>query len=168
MPVKEHRKAAEQISVNFCLIVTSDAVLRGERKDLITPLVKDLVASAGTLKHSEVVPNDLKKIQDSVRTFARRCDVVLVTGGTGIGDRDVSVDAVRDLCVKEIPGFGELFRHLTYVRHGTAALMSRAFACRVGYAAVFVTPGSPDAVNLALKELIIPESKHLVYELRRR
>jgi molybdenum cofactor biosynthesis protein B len=92
--------------------------------------------------------------------------VVLLTGGTGLGPRDLSVDVVRDMCTKDIPGFGELFRYLTYQVHGTAALATRAMACAVGDRLVFVTPGSTDAVGLALEKLILPEVRHLIAELR--
>ncbi len=168
MPVEEHREAAKNVFVDFCLLVTSDAILRGERKDLVTSLVKELVNNVGRLKQSAVVPNNIGVIKEKVKQFSRECDVVLVTGGTGVGDRDVSVEAVKELCMKELPGFGELFRHLTYMKHGTAAMVTRAYACRVNYAVVFITPGSPDAVRLGLEKLILPEVKHLVYELRRR
>jgi molybdenum cofactor biosynthesis protein B len=167
-PVEEHRKLSSEYKVSFCLIVTSDAVIRGERPDKITPLVDALVKESGNkLVNTAVVPNDLRKIRDKVKEFSRKCDIVVVTGGTGLGDKDVSVDAVSSECIKEMPGFGELFRYLTFKKHGTAALMSRAMACRVNYSLVFVTPGSPDAVEMALRDLIIPECKHMVFELRR-
>ncbi len=168
MPVDEHRKISADYRVNFCLVVTSDAVIRGERQDKITPLVDALVKESGNkLIGAVVVPNDLKEIKDKVKEFSRKCDIVLVTGGTGLSDRDISVEAVSSECMKEMPGFGELFRYLTFKKHGTAALMSRAMACRINYSLVFVTPGSPDAVNMALRDLILPECKHMVFELRR-
>jgi molybdenum cofactor biosynthesis protein B len=70
------------------------------------------------------------------------------------------------MCSKDIPGFGELFRYLTYLRHGTAALATRATACAVGDRLVFAVPGSPEAVETALTKLILPEVRHLIAELR--
>jgi len=169
MPVQEHREASKLLEVRYCLIVTSDAVVKGLRKDEITDLVSSHLQSTGMkLIDHAVLPNNPAKIAELVKEYSRKCDIVIVTGGTGIGDRDVSVEAVRKLCFKELPGFGELFRYLTYLRHGSAAIMSRATACRINYSVVFVTPGSKDAVELALTKLIMPESRHLAYELRGR
>jgi molybdenum cofactor biosynthesis protein B len=92
---------------------------------------------------------------------------VLVTGGTGITRRDQTVEAVRPLLEKEIPGFGELFRMLSFQEIGSAAWLSRALAGTVRGALVFVLPGSPNAVRLALDRLILPELGHAVRELSR-
>ena len=169
MPVHEHREASRLIEVKFCLVVTSDSILKGSKKDEVTGLVRSYLDSVGLrLVQNTIVPNDCRKIAEVVKEYSRKCDIVVVTGGTGIGDKDVSVEAVKGLCSKEMPGFGELFRYLTYLNHGSAAIMSRAMACRVNYSVVFVTPGSKDAVNLALTKLIVPESRHIAYELRRK
>ncbi len=168
-PVGEHRKLAENVVVRFCILVTSDAVYQGRRRDEVTPAAATAVTDAGhILVNAAVAPNDPSKIESMVKESISVCDAVLVTGGTGIGPKDVTVDAVRKLCSKELPGFGELFRYLTYLKHGAAAMASRAFACVAGDSIVFVTPGSKDAVELALTKLILPEIKHLVYELRGR
>jgi len=169
MPVHEHREASKFIDVKFCLVVTSDAILKGLRKDEVTDSVKSYLNSSGfKLIQNTVVPNNRRKIAETVKKFSRKCDIVIVTGGTGIGDKDVSVDSVKELCSKEMPGFGELFRYLTYLSHGSAAIMSRAMACRVNSSVVFITPGSKDAVNLALTKIIVPESRHIAFELKRR
>ncbi len=168
LPIEEHRAVASKIKVRFCLIVTSDSVVRGERKDEVTPLVRKLISSRGhELVHATIVSNDESKIRKEVSSLLSRCDVVLVTGGTGLSSKDVSVDAVKPLCTKEIPGYGELFRYLTFRRYGAAALATRATACLSGRTLIFVTPGSTDAVELALNELILPEISHLVYEVKK-
>ncbi|MCD6428979.1 MAG: hypothetical protein J7L12_05140 [Desulfurococcales archaeon] len=168
MPIEEHRAEASKIKVRFCLVVTSDSVVRGERKDEVTPLVRRLVSSRGhELVHATTVPNNESKIREAVSSLLSRCDVVLVTGGTGLSSRDVSVDAIKPLCTKEVPGYGELFRYLTFRRYGTAALATRATACLSEKTLIFITPGSTDAVELALNELILPEISHLVYEVRK-
>ncbi len=167
-PVEEHRKAAESLVVRFCAVVTSDAVYEGRRRDEVTPLIASLVTEAGhILINAVIVPNKHEEIRKAVTMATKECDVVIVTGGTGISRKDLSVDVVKELCVKDLPGFGELFRYLTFTRYGTAAMATRAFACATGSALVFVTPGSKDAVNMALNELILPEVKHLVYEIRK-
>ncbi len=167
-PVEEHRKAAESFVVRFCTIVTSDAVFEGRRQDEVTPLVASLVTDAGhILINAVIVPNKREEIRKAIAVASKECDVVVVTGGTGISRKDLSVDVARELCVKDLPGFGELFRYLTFIKHGTAAIATRAFACVADSALVFVTPGSKDAVRMALSDLILPEVKHLVYELRK-
>ncbi len=167
-PVEEHRKAAESLVVRFCAVVTSDAVYEGRRRDEVTPLVASLVTDAGhILINAAVVPNKREEIRKAITVAVKECDVVIVTGGTGISRKDMSVDVAKELCVKDLPGFGELFRYLTFTRHGTAAIATRAYACVTDSALIFVTPGSKDAVRMALNELILPEVKHLVYETRK-
>jgi len=92
---------------------------------------------------------------------------VLVNGGTGIGRRDVTVETLRRLFEKELPGFGELFRALSFGEIGSPAMMSRATAGTVRGMIVFALPGSPQAVKLALERLILPELGHAVRELSR-
>lgn len=95
-------------------------------------------------------------------------DVVLTNGGTGIALRDVTIETVRDLFDKEISGFGELFRMLSYQEDiGSAAILSRAAAGVVKNKAVFSTPGSSGAVRLAMNKLILPELGHAVRELKK-
>lgn len=93
-------------------------------------------------------------------------DIIISTGGTGIAKRDVSIEAVQPLLDKEIPGFGELFRFLSYRDDiGTKALASRAIGGVKDHMILFAIPGSVGAVTLAMKELILPEVKHLKREL---
>ena len=93
-------------------------------------------------------------------------DIIISTGGTGIAKRDVSIEAVQPLLDKEIPGFGELFRFFSYRDDiGTKALASRAIGGVKDHTILFAIPGSVGAVTLAMKELILPEVKHLKREL---
>ena len=94
-------------------------------------------------------------------------DVILVTGGTGVAPRDGTVDAVVPLFERRLDGFGELFRMLSFAEVGSAAMLSRACAGIVAGVAVFLMPGSPPAIRLALQRLILPELGHLISELRR-
>ncbi|MEM0362125.1 MAG: molybdenum cofactor biosynthesis protein B [Sulfolobales archaeon] len=168
MPVEEHRSFWSGLKVRFCLVVTSDSIFNGLKEDEITPLVEGLVVEAGhELVSRKVVPNDLEVISKEVESCLKYCDVILVTGGTGLSRKDLSAEAVGRVCVKQIPGFGELFRYLTYLEFGPAAMLSRSYACVANGSAIFVTPGSPQAVRLALTKLILPEVKHLVGELRK-
>ena len=94
-------------------------------------------------------------------------DVVVVTGGTGLAPRDVTLEAVSPLFDKTIDGFGELFRRLSYDEIGPAAMLSRAAAGITRGRALFLLPGSPAAVRLAMEKLILPELAHLLAQARR-
>jgi len=94
-------------------------------------------------------------------------DAVLLTGGTGLARRDSTVEAVTALLDKRIDGYGELFRMLSFAEIGAAAMLSRAVAGTVGRVALFLMPGSPAGVRLAMERLILPELSHVVGELRR-
>ena len=94
-------------------------------------------------------------------------DVVLVTGGTGLGDRDRTFETVVAMFQKQLPGYGELFRMLSYEQIGAAAMLSRAVGGLIGRTVVLTMPGSPAAVQLAVEKLIVPELGHLVREARR-
>ena len=111
------------------------------------------------LKIEQVIKQGLKD---------ERVEAILLTGGTGISIRDVTIEAVAKNMEKEIPGFGELFRMLSYTEDiGSAALMSRAIAGVNGRKVVFAMPGSSGAVKLAMKKLILPELAHIIHELHK-
>lgn len=93
---------------------------------------------------------------------SKAVDVLIITGGTGLSPRDVTVESILELVDKEIPGFGELFRRISYDRIGSAAMLSRAFAGSVKGKLIFCLPGSPDAVQTAMRQLILPEIGHMV------
>jgi len=107
-------------------------------------------------------------IQKTIRGMldSSEIDAIITSGGTGITPSDVTIEAVAPLLEKELPGFGELFRHLTYQDIGSAALMSRAIGGVAKGKAVFCLPGSPHAVKLCLERLILPETAHIVLHAR--
>lgn len=116
-------------------------------------------AEGHTLAQHRIVPDDLALLQ---KTFAEliedpEVDVVLATGGTGITQRDVTPEALAPLVTKWIPGFGELFRYLSYADIGPATIQSRAEAALCGGTLVFALPGSTGAVKLALEKIILPQ-----------
>jgi molybdenum cofactor biosynthesis protein B len=94
-------------------------------------------------------------------------DAVLVTGGTGIGSRDQTCETVTALLTKPLPGYGELFRWLSYEEIGAAAMLSRATGGLMGRTVLLTMPGSRAAVRLAMDKVILPELNHLVREARR-
>lgn len=118
-------------------------------------------------EHYAIVKDDKQAITEQLQQWlAEDVDVIVTTGGTGIAQRDVTIEAVTPLLTKQIEGFGELFRYLSYAEDvGTRALLSRAVAGTVGEQLIFSVPGSTGAVKLALNKLIKPELNHLIHEL---
>lgn len=120
-------------------------------------------------KNYQIVKDDIEQIQAQIKAWEDTdIDAIIVTGGTGIAKRDVTIEAVRPLLHKEIEGFGELFRYLSYTEDvGTRAMLSRALAGTIGergHQLIFSLPGSTGAVKLAMDRLIKPELNHFVSE----
>jgi molybdenum cofactor biosynthesis protein B len=101
--------------------------------------------------------------------LSQKVDVqaILMTGGTGLGSRDQTFETVSELVTKPLPGYGELFRQLSYQEIGPAAMLSRATGGLIGRTVLLTMPGSPAGVKLAMEKLILPELGHLVREARR-
>ena len=155
-------------NIKFGLVVTSDSVKRGEKRDEITPLVEEAVASHGhQLVYKAVVGNSVEEIQLAVlEAIVRRgAQVVIVTGGTGPRPADLSVDAVEQLAQRVLPGIGEEFRRRS-LKQTPHALLSRAGAYIVHGRLVVVCPGKPAATKLML-DILFPIVGHLVHELLR-
>ncbi len=110
-----------------------------------------------------IVPDESEAIREAVTAAVERQRVVavIVTGGTGIASRDVTIESLAPLWTKELPGFGEIFRALSFAEIGAAAFLSRATAGIIAGAFVAVLPGSPAACRLALERLVIPELGHI-------
>jgi molybdenum cofactor biosynthesis protein B len=129
-------------------------------------VIEHLEAAGHPVASREIVPDDPAAIGAAVRKALGRAGVgaVILTGGTGVAPRDVTPDTVEPLLERVVPGFGELFRQLSYADIGSAAILSRALAGLAGGRVVFVIPGSRGAVRLAMEKLIIPEIAHLAGE----
>jgi molybdenum cofactor biosynthesis protein B len=130
-------------------------------------LVAELLQGAGhPVVARSLVRDEPLAIADAVRGALAREDAraVILTGGTGVAPRDVTPDAVEPLLERVVPGFGELFRVLSYQEIGAAALLSRALCGIARGRVVFVLPGSRGAVRLGLEKLILPELGHLAAE----
>jgi molybdenum cofactor biosynthesis protein B len=133
-------------------------------------LVAELLQSAGhQVVDRRIVRDEPDEVRAAVLQLAAQSDVdaVLLTGGTGLSRRDRTFETVSALIDKPLPGYGELFRWLSYQQIGPAAMLSRAVAGLHGQLAVFTMPGSPGAVRLAMERLILPELGHVVREARR-
>lgn len=165
-PVCEHRSEAPA-HVATWVITCSDS--RGAAEDRGGPIIVSTLEEAGhTVAGRAVVKDDPEAILaelDRAREAGARAAVL--TGGTGIGPRDVTPEVVRGLLDKELPGFGEIFRLLSFQEIGSAAMLSRAVAGSWSGMVLFALPGSPHAVRLAMEKLILPELGHVVRELVR-
>ncbi|KAB2954064.1 MAG: MogA/MoaB family molybdenum cofactor biosynthesis protein [Thermoanaerobaculia bacterium] len=170
MGVEDHRAAAGGIAPRFAVVTVSDT--RTAETDLAGAALVDRLHRAGLeVPRRALVRDRVAEIRNAVRGALRdrRVDVVLVTGGTGVSPRDVSPEALRPLLERELPGFGELFRLLSFEEIGSAAMLTRASAGTTADGkAVFLLPGAPKALALALDRLILPEIGHLLAQARRR
>lgn len=165
--VKEHKVLSEKVDgIKWAFITVSDS--RTEKDD-ISYFVASKILNEKNLEITfySIVPNDKKKIMKCIHDALDVSDVVITSGGTGIGKKDMTIYAAEEIADKEIPGFGELFRMLSYKDVGVSAMLSKACAWKIKDKVLFCLPGSPDAVNLALKKIILPEIKHILWELRR-
>lgn len=120
------------------------------------------------IKHV-IIPDEKTALENILKTAINdeRIDAVLMTGGTGISEHDITIEVVEQYIQKAIPGFGELFRMLSYTEDiGSAAIMSRATAGVMNRnKVIFAMPGSSGAVKLAMRRLILPELAHIHHEL---
>ncbi len=130
---------------------------------------QQLTASGHQVCHYQIVKDEPADIAALVKTLAARPDIqtILLNGGTGIAPRDTTYDAIAALLTKELPGFGEIFRQLSYAEIGSRAIASRAVAGIYNHTLIFSVPGSSKAVRLALEALILPELRHLTRLLKK-
>jgi len=164
--VQEHKEQAPAIVQ--CMVVTvSDTRTRDNDKS--GQLMIRLLEEAGhRIAAYTIVKDDYEQIRETVHTGVSRpdIDIVLLTGGTGISSRDTTYEAVSSLLEKELPGFGEIFRYLSFAEDiGTAAILSRAIGGTIQNTAVFSMPGSTGAVKLAMNRVLLPELMHIKQEL---
>jgi molybdenum cofactor biosynthesis protein B len=119
----------------------------------------ELEGAGHVLADRRIVADEIHAIRGALQSFVERADVdvVITTGGTGVTARDVTPDALAPLVTKPIPGFGELFRYLSYTDIGAATIQSRAEAALCGTTLVFALPGSTGAVRLALEKIVLPQ-----------
>jgi molybdenum cofactor biosynthesis protein B len=122
-------------------------------------LVEYVTAAGHALVDRAILADDIVLLRERVQSWAGQeaISVILITGGTGITGRDVTPEAIEPLLTKPIPGFGELFRMLSYADIGAATIQSRAFAGLIGAALVFALPGSTGAVRLAIDKILAPQ-----------
>jgi molybdopterin adenylyltransferase len=163
MAVHEHKQHA-RTNLKCGIITASDS--RTPETDTSGGLVRELLEGAGhQVVYYEIIPDAPRSIANAVFANLPRLDALVVNGGTGIAPRDSTIEAVRPLLDKELEGFGELFRMLSYQEIGSAAMLSRALAGIRQGKFVAALPGSTAACRLAMEKLIIPEIGHIAYLL---
>jgi molybdenum cofactor biosynthesis protein B len=152
----------DDVCAVICGIVTvSDT--RSEEDDKSGQLIRSLLSERGhSVSFYEIVKDEPDAIAAVVSSAPAEVEVLICNGGTGLARRDTTFEAVSALIEKEITGFGELFRMLSYKQIGAAAMLSRATAGVVAGRILFSVPGSTKAVDLAMTELILPTLGHLV------
>lgn len=166
MSVHEHRESAPRVPVNVWVVVASST--RTAATDESGAAIAAMLHDAGhRVLDRTVVDDDVDTIRNLVRSLADdgTTQAIVLTGGTGLSRRDVTPEALEPLFDRTIPGFGELFRSLSFPVIGSAAMLSRATAGLIGSTVVFAMPGSRDACALALEKLVLPELAHIVREL---
>ncbi len=168
--MKEHKKQAPK-SVNGAVITLSDSkyndFLLNKDSDVSGSLIKDALNENHNLVFYSVIPDDAGLLVSTIGHIIEKydVDVIITTGGTGIGPRDITIETLKPLFTKELNGFGEIFRYESYKELGTGAILSRATAGVYKGKLLIALPGSPNAVSLGLK-IVMPELGHLVKHLR--
>jgi molybdenum cofactor biosynthesis protein B len=165
--VQEHRSSAPT-SLNLAVLTVSDT--RTIETDTSGARVAELAEGAGhRVVVREIVPDEPDRMRPLILGFVAlpEAHAVLITGGTGVSARDQTFETVSSLLTRPLPGFGELFRMLSYAEIGPACLLSRAVGGLIDRTAVLAMPGSRAAVELAMSRIILPELPHLVHEARK-
>ena len=168
--MEEHRRKSP-LNVKVGVITLSDSkykdYLQSKPTDVSGRIITESLEDKHELVSYSVIPDDpkllLREVEDLIGN--KKADVIITTGGTGIGERDITIETLKPLFDKELNGFGEIFRYETYKELGTGAILSRATAGVYKMTLIISMPGSPNAVKLGVK-IISPELGHLVKHLR--
>ncbi|WP_313890875.1 MogA/MoaB family molybdenum cofactor biosynthesis protein [Psychrobacillus sp.] len=153
--------------IRIAILTISDT--RTEETDKGGQLIQQLAETASLeVVRKLICTDEIEEIQSILDIWYRneKIDAIITTGGTGIAKRDCTIEAIQPTFTKEITGFGELFRYLSFTEDvGTKAMLSRAVAGVAFDKAIFVLPGSTGAIHLAMTKLILPELEHIIFEL---
>jgi len=167
MGYHEH-KTHENKTVGCAVLVTSDS--RTEETDESGKLIKQRLLDKGhKVVYYTILKNDAAVLKNKIIELIKQeeVQVIITSGGTGLSHKDVTVDTVQSMLEKQLDGFGELFRQLTYQELGTASIMSRATAGIINGKVIICFPGSLGAATFAMDKIILPEIGHLVREATR-
>jgi len=180
MKVHEEHKSKAPKEINFALVIVSSSrykELKADKKtsDKTIPMVKKELEkeTTVTLMSTEIIPDSEEHLNNTLTKLMKddSLDVVLFSGGTGLTSKDITYETIEPRLEKRFSGFGEIFRNLSYNEIGSAAMLSRAVAGilkrKKRSKVVFLLPGSPKAVKLALNALILPEIGHILYMINK-
>lgn len=165
--VEQHKaNAPSQLG---CAVVTVSDTRTMETDTGGQALCDGMTAGGHNIVERLIISDEPAPMRPLIIALANRDDVdaILLTGGTGISHRDQTYETISGILTKQLPGYGELFRWLSYDEIGSATILSRAVGGLLGTTVVLTMPGSPKAVQLAVKKIILPELPHLVREARR-
>ncbi|HLU08811.1 MAG TPA: MogA/MoaB family molybdenum cofactor biosynthesis protein [Oceanobacillus sp.] len=169
MGTAEHRQRAGHDPVTVAIVTVSDT--RTPETDENRRYIEARMTELGHIVAAyRLIKDEPDQVKAALEELAALPDVriILFNGGTGISPRDTTYDVISRILEKTLPGFGELFRMLSFQEVGAAAMLSRATAGVYKNTLVFSTPGSPNAVQVALEKLILPEINHLAWEVVRK
>ncbi len=166
--VPEQHKAYAPETIRCAVITVSDTRTRDTDTggDTLAQYITDAKQEVVFRKIIADEPEEMRPLLEELRD-RDDVDAVLLTGGTGLSSRDQTFETVSELITKPLPGYGELFRMLSYEDIGPAAMLSRAIGGLMGKTLVMTMPGSPAAVRLAMEKVILPELGHLIGQARR-
>ena len=167
-PYEQHTHSAEPIAARCAVVTLSDT--RTAETDKSGRRIRELLEAQGhAVAHYQILPDDPMRLGRELESLLRRSDVdaILTNGGTGVSRRDQTVQVIEKAIEQPLPGFGELFRMLSWPEIGSGAMLSRAAGGVARGKVLFAMPGSTAAVELAMTKLVLPELRHLLHEVRK-
>lgn len=168
MSYQQHLTSAKEIVARCAVITLSDT--RTAETDTSGQAIQRLLGGAGHVVSAyRVIPDDPQTLRPLIEELLsdEGTDAILTNGGTGIAKRDQTVDVIEQLVEQPLPGFGELFRMLSWEQVGAGAMLSRATAGIARGKPIFAMPGSTKAVELGMERLVLPQLRHILWELRK-
>ncbi|MFC2167816.1 molybdenum cofactor biosynthesis protein B [Acidobacteriota bacterium] len=159
---KDHKKEAP-LSVNLAVITLSDS--RKLEEDISGDLIQKLIEKNNNkVLFRNIIPDNAALLETTIGNMVKNKNIhaIITNGGTGLGNKDLTIETLKPLFNKEITGFSSLFWHLGYQQAESATMLSRATAGIIDKTVIFCLPGSPRACQLALEKLILPEIGHIV------
>lgn len=168
MSYRKHIEESSTDPVRCAVLTVSDT--RTPETDTSGRRMRELlIEGRHQVVDARILPDEPSKLEELLRQWLGRSDIdaILTNGGTGISRRDQTIEVVEGLLDRVLPGFGELFRMLSWEEIGSGSMLSRAVGGVAGNKLLFALPGSTAAVELGMKKLILPELKHLLNQLRK-
>ncbi|MDB5322365.1 MAG: molybdenum cofactor synthesis domain protein [Phycisphaerales bacterium] len=168
MAYEQHIQAAKEIVARCAVVTLSDT--RTPATDTSGQLIQKLLTDGGhRIAAYHLIKDDPEVLESLLLELASNSDVdaLLTNGGTGIARRDQTIEMIERMIDQPLPGFGELFRMLSWQQIGAGAMLSRAVAGITRGKPIFAMPGSSKAVELAMTQLILPQLRHILHELRK-